>query len=596
MFNKLKEENQKNNYQILFLLKKLWYFFSKERKIQFFIILILMLLSGLAEMISFTAIIPFLTVITEPERLLGLKEFGFIYELLSIDNEAELLIPVSLLFISIAILAAIIKLTTIWINGRYAAAVGSEISIKSFSNNLMQPYFVQIEKKTSQIITTSTSYLNATVLVLHQTLWLISNTVISILILIGLFTINSKIALILFSIFGTAYLILMSKVKNRLKGNSNFIALANQKQVKYIQEGFGSIRDIILDKSYKNFIDIYKNIDEKMRIRNADSIFLSIYPRNILEVVGLIFLVSIAIVMYLTNQSNINNVLPLLGAFALGAQRLLPAMQQSYNSWATINAYSSELLCVIESLKQKVLIDLEKDRKLNKKKKLNIFKNKIHFKSIGFKYQKDSPLILENINLEINKGEKIGIIGPTGEGKSTFIDILMGLLKPTYGEILVDGVNIHSGKYVEIWMKTLAHVPQNIYLTDNSFAENIAFGIKKDEIDFAKVKQCANMAKISSYIESCPRGYETFVGEGGINLSGGQKQRIGIARSLYKETELIIFDEATSALDRKTEEEVMDSIRNLSKEKTILIVAHRLSTLKCCDRILKIEKGSLKKA
>ena len=592
----MKEENQKNNYQILFLLKKLWYFFAKKRKIQFFIILTLMLLSGLAEMISFTAIIPFLTVITEPERLFELKEFGFIYKLLNIDNSSELLIPVSLFFISIAILAAIIKLTTIWINGRYAAAVGSEISIKSFSNNLMQPYFVQIEKKTSQIITTSTSYLNATVLVLHQTLWLISNTVISILILISLFTINSKIAIALFSIFGTAYLLLMSKVKNRLKGNSNFIALANQKQVKYIQEGFGSIRDIILDKSYKNFIDIYKNIDEKMRIRNADSIFLSIYPRNILEVVGLIFLVSTAIIMYLTNQSNINNILPLLGAFALGAQRLLPAMQQSYNSWATINAYSSEILCVIESLSQKVLIDLEKDRKLNKKKKLNIFKNKIHFKSIGFKYQKDSPLILENINLEINKGEKIGIIGPTGEGKSTFIDILMGLLKPTYGEILVDGVNIHSEKYIEIWMQNLAHVPQNIYLTDNSFAENIAFGIKKDDIDFAKVKQCANMAKISSYIESCPRGYETFVGEGGINLSGGQKQRIGIARSLYKESELIIFDEATSALDKKTEEEVMDSIRNLSKGKTILFVAHRLSTLKCCDRILKIEKGSLKQA
>ena len=182
----MKEENQKNNYQILFLLKKLWHFFSKKRKIQFFIILILMLLSGLADMISFTAIIPFLTVITEPERLFGLKEFGFIYEFLYIDNASELLIPVSLLFISIAILAAIIKLTTIWINGRYAAAVGSEISIKSFSNNLMQPYFVQIEKKTSQIITTSTSYLNATVLVLHQTLWLISNIVISILILIGL--------------------------------------------------------------------------------------------------------------------------------------------------------------------------------------------------------------------------------------------------------------------------------------------------------------------------------------------------------------------------------------------------------------------------
>tara|TARA_B100000287_G_C20648178_1_gene785888 strand:- start:570 stop:2237 length:1668 start_codon:yes stop_codon:yes gene_type:complete len=553
-----------------------------------------MLLSGLAEMISFTAIIPFLTVLTEPERLFELKQFGFIYQLLNIENETELLIPVALLFISTVTLAAIIKLTTIWINGRYAAAVGSEISIKSFSNNLMQPYFVHIEKNSSEIITTSTTYLNATVLILHQTLWLLSNTIISILILIGLLTINFNIALTLFAVFGTAYLLLMFKVKNRLKGNSKFIALSNQKQIKYLQEGFGSIRDIILDKSYKNFIDIYKKIDVNMRIRNADSIFLAIYPRNILEVVGLIFLVSIALVMYFTNQSNINNILPLLGAFALGAQRLLPAMQQSYNSWATINAYSSEISCVIDSLNQKVLIDLEEGRKLNNKKKSNIFQNKIHFKSIGFKYKNDSPLIIENINLEIKKGEKIGIIGPTGGGKSTFIDILMGLLKPTYGEILVDGVNIHSRKNIERWMKKIAHVPQNIYLTDNSFAENIAFGIRKDMIDFDKVKQCANMARISSYIESCSRGYETIVGEGGINLSGGQKQRIGIARSLYKESELIIFDEATSALDRKTEQEVMDSIRNLDKSKTIFLVAHRLSTLRFCDRILTIEKGSLK--
>ena len=590
----MKEKKQKNKYQIFFLLKNLWYFFSKKRKIQFFIILICMLLSGLAEMISFTAIIPFLTVLIEPERLFELKNFGLVYQFLNINDQSELLIPVSILFISLAIFAAIIKLTTVWINGRYAAAVGTEISIKAFSNNLMQPYFVHIEKKTSQIITTSTTYLNATVLVLHTTLWLISHTLIAVLILISLFIINSNIALTLFALFGTAYLLLMFKVKNRLKGNSNSIALANQKQIKYIQEGFGSIRDIILDKSFKTFIDVYKEIDVNMRIRNADSIFLAIYPRNILEVVGLIFLVSIALVMNLTTESNINDILPILGAFALGAQRLLPAMQQCYNSWATINAYSSEISSVIDSLNQKVFIDLEEDQKIYSTNKSNIFKNKIHLKSIGFKYKKDSPLILENINLEINKGEKIGIIGPTGGGKSTFIDILMGLLKPTYGEILVDGINIHMGKNIEVWMKKLSHVPQNIYLTDNSFAENIAFGIRRDNIDFDKVKECAKIAKIASYIESSARGYDTKVGEGGINLSGGQRQRIGIARSLYKKSELIIFDEATSALDKKTEEEVMNSIKNLSKEKTIFIVTHRLSTLRFCDKVIKIEKGILK--
>ncbi len=552
-----------------------------------------MLLSGLAEMISFTAIIPFLTVLTEPERFFELKQFGFIYELLNIKNESELLIPVALFFIFAAILSAIIKLTTVWINGKYAAALGSEISINSFSNNLMQPYFVHIEKKTSQIITTSTTHLNATVLVLHQTLWLISNTVISILILIGLLIININIALILLLVFGTAYLVLMFKIKNRLKGNSNFIAMANQKQVKYIQEGFGSIRDIILNQSYKTFIDSYKKIDFDMRLKNADSIFLAIYPRNILEVVGLIFLISIAVIMNFTNQSDIKDILPLLGAFALGAQRLLPAMQQTYNSWATINAYSAEISNVLDSLNQKVFLDLVEESGSKKEKKIKIFKNKLKFNSLGFKYQYDSPLILENINLEIKKGEKIGLIGPTGGGKSTFIDILMGLLRPTYGEILVDDMNIHSKRFIDLWMKNLTHVPQKIYLTDNSFAENIAFGIAKDNIDLKKVVKCAKMAKISSYIESCSKGYQTLIGEDGIKLSGGQKQRIGIARALYKESELMIFDEATSALDKKTEEEVMESIKNFGKEKTIILVAHRISTLKFCDRVIKIEKGKL---
>ena len=553
-----------------------------------------MFISGFAEMISFTAVIPFLSVLTEPERYFGMQKFEFLYRLFNIQSSSELLIPISVLFISLAIFAAIIKLTTIWISGKYAAALGSEISIKSFSNSLMQPYSLHIQKNTSSTISTNTTYINATVLVIHQTLWLISNALIAILILIGLFAIDYRIALTLLAVFGSAYLFLMKKLKSRLMKNSELISLSNQKQIKYIQEGIGSIRDIILDKSYRSFIDKYKKIDINMRLKNADSIFIAIYPRNILEVVGIIFLVSIAIFMNLSNQFNLKDTLPLLGAFALGAQRLLPAMQQSYNSWAAVNAYSSEISNVLESLNQKIYVNLENGQYKIDQDKIKKFKNKIIVNSLEFKYKNDSNLILQNINLEINKGENIGIIGPTGCGKSTFIDILMGLLKPTNGEILVDGDNIHTKKFNEIWMKNISHVPQNIYLTDNSFSENIAFGISKYKIDLKRVKKCAEIARISSFIESKNAGYDALVGEGGINLSGGQKQRIGIARALYKGSDLMIFDEATSALDKKTEKAVIKSIKNFGEEKTIFIVTHNMSTLDFCDRIIKFEKGILR--
>ena len=583
----------KKNLKTIFLLKRLWAFLSKRRKRHFLGLLILMLMSGFAEIISFTSVVPFLTVLTDPQTLFNNKNLYFIFQILNIQEPNQLITPISLFFIFVSLIASSIKLSTIWISGRFAASLGSEISSSSFTKTLMQPYSVHIEKNSSSVISTNTAHVTSTVLVLHQTLWFISNLIISILILFGLFLVDFRVALTLLLIFGTAYTILVLKVKLRLMRNSRFISDANQKQIKIIQESLGSIRDIILDKTYFTFIGIHKNIDLKMRLKNADSIFLSIYPRNILEVVGIIFLVSIALIINIRGDNSINQSLPLLGAFALGAQRLLPAMQQSYNAWATINAYSSELFKVIESLEQKV------DRKLfaNKFENFNneniFLKNKIIFKDVCFKYKNELPMVIKNISFEISKGEKIGIIGTTGCGKSTLIDLIMGLLVPSQGQILVDSNNIHSNSYLSHWQNKITHVPQDIYLTDNSFAENIAFGIPFEEINFKKVKEAAEMAMISDFIESSKQGYKTCVGEAGITISGGQKQRIGIARALYKKSELIIFDEATSALDQKTEKAVMRAINNLNKEITAIFIAHRLSTLDACDKIIEIKKGTL---
>ena len=589
----MENSNLKKEIKIISLLMRLWNFLSPRRRLQFFILLFLMLISGIAETISFTAVIPFLQVLTEPEKLQNNQITSFILGLLKINDQNDLLTKTVLFFIFISIISGFIKLTNIWATGRFAAAFGSEISCTSFSKTLMQPYFVHISKKSSSIISTNTTYVTSIVTVLHQCLWFISNSIISFLIVIGLLIINKWIALSLLTVFGTAYLFITTRIKIRLMRNSRFISEAIQRQIKSIQESLGSIRDIILDKNFSTFIDVYKEIDIKMRLKQADSIFISIYPRNILEVIGIIFLVLVALIINQREIYSINQTLPILGAFALGAQKLLPAMQQSYNAWATINGYSSELSKVLESLEQNTTFNLEQKKFTKSNKGLNNIKKNIKLENVSFKYGNELPLIIKNINLEIKKGERIGIKGSTGCGKSTLIDLIMGLLIPTSGRVLIDNDDIHKKNNLGKWQKNITHVPQNIYLTDSSFAENIAFGIPKKAVDLDKVKKVAEMAKISSFIESTQKGYNTFVGEAGINISGGQKQRIGIARALYKNAELIIFDEATSALDQVTENSVMQSINNIKPDVTIIFIAHRLSTLESCDKILELKNGNI---
>lgn len=569
------------------LLKRLWNYFPKKRKMQFFFIFIFMLVSGLAEMISFTAIIPFLTVLTDPNKLLDIKIFNNIFNLINVKSPDQFLVPIASIFILLSIFAAIIKLSSIWISGRYAALVGSELSCNVFTKTLIQPYSAHLKKNSSSVIATNTSHVDSTILVLHQFLWFLSNFIISCLIVLGLFIINPSITSSLLLLLGLAYFILMLKVKNRLRKNSRFISIQKQKQVKIIQESLGSIRDIILDKTYRSFTDVFRNSDMNMRLKNADSIFLSVYPRNILEVIGIVFLISVSLILNFKMNFQFKETLPILGAFALGAQRLLPAMQQSYNAWATINAYSSEISKVLESLNQKTLSKFEYISQNFEPAYLNLFNN-IKLKRIGFRYTQKEPFVLKNINLEFKSGDKIGIKGSTGCGKSTLLDLIMGLLIPSEGQILIDGKDIHKKNLIADWQKQITHVPQSIFLMDNSFAENIAFGIPKENIDFERVKRAAKMAYINEFIESTKYGYETFAGESGINISGGQKQRIAIARAFYRKSRIIIFDEATNALDKKTEALIMNSIYNLNSDITVIIVAHRLDILDKCDKVINL--------
>ena len=299
-------------------------------------------------------------------------------------------------------------------------------------------------------------------------------------------------------------------------------------------------------------------------------------------------MVAIAILggFFVLQRDSSIGIIPLLGALAVASQRLLPALQQIYRGWTLLKGNSAAIQGVLEMLNLPMV-----PRVSTQPLQLN---QSIVFADVCFKYNNNASEILNDINFEIKVGERVGIIGVTGSGKSTIVDILMGLLVPTSGSVLIDGLDLNDPRHperVESWRSSIAHVPQSIFLSDSSIAENIAFGVPTDEIDWSRLRRAAYQAKLTDLIDLKPEEFNSFVGERGVRLSGGQRQRIGIARALYKNAQVLVLDEATSALDSFTESEVMDALQGLGGEITIIMIAHRITTLERCDQVLRVGDG-----
>jgi ABC-type multidrug transport system fused ATPase/permease subunit len=384
---------------------------------------------------------------------------------------------------------------------------------------------------------------------------------------------------------GVIYVIVMLLTRKQLARESLKISQSASKVVKILQEGLGGIRDIILDGTQDAYTSTYRNIDVELRNAQTKIQIVSVAPKYIIETIGIIVISVLAYCLSLQPEGFASAV-PVLGALAIGAQKLLPTLQQGYSSWALMQGARESLRDVLDLLEQPV------PEKSSGEPVTICFQREICLKNISFRYAGRAPYVLKNLNLSLIKGGRIGIIGETGSGKSTMLDMLMGLLQPTSGEILVDGISINT-ENCSSWQRHIAHVPQAIFLTDATICENIAFGVSREKIDFTRVTSAARRAQIADSIESWSEGYDTMVGERGVKLSGGQRQRIGIARALYKEADVIIFDEATSALDNDTERAVMESIDSLGDGLTILIIAHRLSTLKNCTQIVELQNGQV---
>ena len=405
-------------------------------------------------------------------------------------------------------------------------------------------------------------------------------------ILSALFTIDIKVALTASIGFGLLYWGVIRYTRRQLEENSQCIADQSTLMIKSLQEGLGGIRDVLIDGSQQFYCQLYRNSDLPLRRASGNNAFISGSPRFAMEAIGMTLIAVLAYVMT-QQEGSMSTAIPVLGTLALGAQRLLPALQQAYGAYSQIKGSKSSFQDVLNLLDQP--LPNYADQSLPTP---ILFEKEIQLKNLSFRYAKDASWVLNNINLKLTKGARIGFMGLTGKGKSTLLDIIMGLLPPTDGELIIDDQTINDENR-RAWQVHIAHVPQNIYLSDSTIEENIAFGIPKEQINHQQVEKAAQKAQIAELIKEWKDGYQTFVGERGIRLSGGQRQRIGIARALYKQVNVLIFDEATSALDNETEQAVMEAIEGLDREQTILIIAHRLTTLKGCDYVVELSKNSV---
>jgi len=562
---------------------------SRTRKIQFIALFILMLLGGVAEIISLGAIIPFLAILVDPSQAIQMPFVAWVVDVLDIYIIGNIQWQITILFIFAAVVAGVVRFFLIFYIAKFNFGVGEEIGVRVYRHALYRPYEVHTAKNSSEIVG-GLNKLDQLIWVIYGLINMVSATLMAISIVVFLVWVDPMLAVIAFSSLGSVYALVFIVARKKLAKNSADLSEATDKRIQIVQEGLNGIRDVLLTQTQTLFVSRFNKMNNKMYTAHSSNNIIGPSPRFAVESIGMVL---IALFAYISVNSgkDMAFIIPMLGALALGAQRLMPLVQQIYQGWAHFIG-SIDLLYDVAELLQNVNDGQKVQHRVNGKSGDIFLEDNLRLENISFKYKLGNKKILNDINLTIKKGTKVGFIGSTGSGKSTIVDIIMGLISPAAGSVFVDNVSLNSEKALA-WQRQIAHVSQEIFLLDASFMENIAFGISPDKIDKDKVKEAATIANISSVIEETAESYQTMVGEGGVRLSGGQRQRIGIARALYRNAPILVLDEATSALDSDTEHRIIQAINNYACDITVIMIAHRTSTLMNCDWIYRLENGKI---
>ena len=571
------------------LVIRVWQVIALRRKIQVLSAFVLLVVIGLLEILSLGLFGVLLKFITSPDSpVVAIPSYlSYLFSLFGLktsDASGPGIVPGVVLCFAASVGAAGGARTFVtWFCSRLSAALGTDVVTIVYEACLREDYEEHIRHRAGELVSLvrdkSSEVINAIFFLLN----LGTAVIVGLLIVCGLIFLDPGYFLACGALLGFFYCLCAVFARQRMSRNSKLIAAGYTRIMKVAQEAFGGFRDIILDGSHHYYIRLFRQANYRLRRAVSSNMFLSTAPRYLTETAAMLIFSGL-LLWGIQGGENLNEALPRLGVLALGAQRLMPLVQQGYLSWSVLVGSAASANQVLQFLTP------PKAHPPEIRFAPLPFEKSMEFREVSFRYSETGPWIIRNLNLIIPKGAKIGLVGPTGSGKSTFVDLLMGLLSPTQGSIEVDGRTLVKNDLPR-WRKNIAHVPQDIFLADASFAENIALGTDPEHMEMDKIRGAARKAQIAEFIESKNGGYLAEVGDRGRHLSGGQRQRVAIARALYKEASLLVLDEATSALDQKTEQAIISSFWSLDPGLTMILIAHRTSCLNDCDSVIRLDQG-----
>lgn len=572
------------------LIKQLFTLLDSSQRKRFYILQFLVIFSAFIEIFAVISIIPFMAVVGDINLLKQDTVIAQIYQYSGISSEMDFLFLLGISVLMVLFFSALVCIATTWKVSMFTGSLGAELTTKLYNYYIARDWLFHSQGSSAVLTKKITSEAHRVANgILTPLMQMNARILFAFFMSLSLFFYDPKVGIIGFFIFAFAYLILFKIVRKKLYLNGKIISNVAEERFRLINEGFGGIQDILITGRDDDFVECFANINHKLGRSLGSNMGLSMAPRYFMELLAFSAILILTLYLIATHNVNLGVILPIISVYALATLKLLPAFQQIYTSAATVKSN----IIAFESISDDLSASMDTQRVIQTLDRPKIIvNNQIQLQNISFTYPGKSSPALKNIDMSIPAQSIVGIVGESGSGKTTLINILLGLIKPDQGQLQIDD-EVISDSNVRSWQNTIGFVSQNIFLSERSISENVAFGIQRERINHKQVHQALNLANLSELVSSLEHGIQTKVGERGIQLSGGQRQRIGIARAFYNEAEILVFDEATSSLDGITEQMIMKAINDLHGQKTIILIAHRIKTVKNCDSIYFIDNGNL---
>lgn len=571
-------------------LKKIIYILPKGDSFKFFILLLLMLFAALLEVAGIGMIPAFVAIVADPERVMEIEWLEPVLTILEISTSQDLLIWGSITLVGIFIIKSLYIIAFNYFESRFIYHRRYTISHRMMRAYMHAPYIFHLRRNTAELLRNIAQEVNVFIsTVVTNLLKMTREAVMAFAILVFLFVMEPLISLLVISLsgIGAGTFILMNKKKMKEYGQEE--QERRSEMIKALNQGLGGIKDARVLNREEEFIEKFRIEALKSTRLKAYIRFIQQVPRPVVETTAVVGMLLVSVLL-LWQDRPMSAIIPTLTLFAMATVRLMPSVQQIVSMYTNVRYNMVTLNPLYDDLKllEEHNTQFVKDRESKKHIKLD---NNIEINNVSYRYPESKEQALNRVSITIPKGKAVAFVGASGAGKTTIVDLILGLLKPDEGQIFIDGMDIQEN--LSAWQKNIGYIPQMIYLADETLRANIAFGLPEDEIDDDKVMQAVRLAQLEAMINRLPDGLDTVVGEHGTRLSGGQRQRIGIARALYHDPKVLVMDEATSSLDNVTEKQITNAIESLKGDRTLIMIAHRLTTVKNCDKLYFIEDGEI---